>query len=403
MMHDPGRAVETLRDHLSRHDKPIAFLFGAGTSCAPRRVGTDEPLIPAIGDLTRRCREAAEDLGPPFVDAWALIAQESTRIEGNDLIEAVLSRVHLKLDAVGEADSLVGLDHVQLAQLEQTIRQTIASAVQPPQELVPVDLPHHDLARWLGRSSRQRPVEIFTTNYDLLIERALEDERQPVFDGFVGSHRPFFHPESLTRADLAPGSAWVRLWKLHGSVNWSWHEVHGRRRIVRTEPTGSGELVLPSSRKYDESRKEPYVALLERLGRFLTQDDALLISCGYGFCDEHINSVVFDALAGPSRTHLIALQFEDPEPNSALARAAERRRNLTVLGPSRAWIGSLEAPWLLPEPVTNATSRFMDVAFDSDAEPDPAKPGTTGRLRLGDFTRLCAFLRGMTEESGASR
>lgn len=403
MMHDPARAVETLRDHLSRHDKPIGFLFGAGTSCAPRKVGTDEPLIPAIRELTQLCREASKALGPEFAAAWELIAQESIDVEGNDLVEAVLSRVHLKVDAVGAEDSLVGLDHAQLARLETTIRETIASAVQPPQELVPANLPHHDLARWLGRSSRQRAVEIFTTNYDLLIERALEDERQVVFDGFVGSHRPFFHPESLTRADLAPGSAWVRLWKLHGSVNWSWHVVQGRRRIVRTEPIGSGELVLPSSRKYDESRKEPYVALLERLGRFVMQDDALLISCGYGFCDEHINSVLFDALAGPTRTHLVALQFEDSEPNSALARAAERRRNLTVLGPSRAWIGSLEGPWILPEPVTNATAGFMDVAFDSDAEPDPARSGTTGRFRLGDFTRLCSFLRGMSEEGNESR
>jgi outer membrane protein assembly factor BamD (BamD/ComL family) len=32
--HDAQKTLANLRDHLARHDKPIAFFFGAGTSCA---------------------------------------------------------------------------------------------------------------------------------------------------------------------------------------------------------------------------------------------------------------------------------------------------------------------------------------------------------------------------------
>ena len=32
--HDPRRVVENVREQLARHDKPIAFLFGAGASYA---------------------------------------------------------------------------------------------------------------------------------------------------------------------------------------------------------------------------------------------------------------------------------------------------------------------------------------------------------------------------------
>ena len=32
--HDAQKMVTDLRDHLARHDKPIAFFFGAGTSCS---------------------------------------------------------------------------------------------------------------------------------------------------------------------------------------------------------------------------------------------------------------------------------------------------------------------------------------------------------------------------------
>ena len=34
--HDAQKILADFRDHLARHDKPLAFLFGAGTSCAVR-------------------------------------------------------------------------------------------------------------------------------------------------------------------------------------------------------------------------------------------------------------------------------------------------------------------------------------------------------------------------------
>ena len=62
--HDPGKILSDLRDHLARHDKPIAFFFGAGTSCAVRvpdtaNEGNTLPLIPAVAGLTRICRDKA--------------------------------------------------------------------------------------------------------------------------------------------------------------------------------------------------------------------------------------------------------------------------------------------------------------------------------------------------------
>ena len=53
--HDAQKALADLRDHLARHDKPIAFFFGAGTSCAvavPDGGQQSKPLIPAVAGLT---------------------------------------------------------------------------------------------------------------------------------------------------------------------------------------------------------------------------------------------------------------------------------------------------------------------------------------------------------------
>ena len=50
---------------------------------------------------------------------------------------------------------------------------------------------------------------IWEMSDDVLIEHGLEAERIPLFDGFVGSFRPFFHPDSLRRLEAAPGATVV--------------------------------------------------------------------------------------------------------------------------------------------------------------------------------------------------
>ena len=54
------------------------------------------------------------------------------------------------------------------------MRKTIAKIVTPDLSSIPNEHPHRKFARWLIKTSRQNPVEIFTVNYDVLIENALE-------------------------------------------------------------------------------------------------------------------------------------------------------------------------------------------------------------------------------------
>ena len=144
----------------------------------------------------------------------------------------------------------------------------------------------------------------------------------PVFDGFVGTHRPFFYPECLEDEALLPRPQWIRLWKLHGSVNWILDETQSGARIVRMQPTESGELILPSHRKYDESRKQPYVGYLDRLSRILNSEHSILITCGYAFGDEHINAILFGALENQSTANVVALQFTELDETDDVVTAA---------------------------------------------------------------------------------
>ena len=391
--HDPRREVEKLRSHLAAHDKPIGFLIGAGGSSAVIDTA-GEVLVPAVAALTVCCRQAVEALGAPYPAVYSALASEFDPGSPPN-VEAVLSSVRGKIAAMSASDKLAGgADRSALEKVEETLRRTIARAALPPETRIPDQLPHHALGRWIGRISRSFPVEIFTTNYDTLLERGLEDQRVPLFDGFVGSRRPFFATGSLVREDVAPGRSWARLWKIHGSVNWSRQTLRdGTTRVVRGDETDTGELILPSFHKYDESRKQPYVAMLDRLGRFLTaREDTVLFALGYSFGDQHINAVLFEALDTQPRVHVVALQFEDARLDGDLAHRAQQHQNLLVYGPSSAIVGGVAGKWRLLEPVDSATAGLMDVPFDSDGAPDPNEASLTGRFRLGDFNYFGAFL-----------
>ncbi len=394
--HDAEKLLGDLRDHLARHDKPIAFLFGAGTSCAVKVASAQDDaeassLIPDVVGLTQCCATAAVAMGESYASAWEHILTECERGKPNPNIEDVLSRLRMMLEAIGESDTLAGLPKADLIKLEETVRKEIAKAVNPPTEHVLDALPHRRFAQWLTRVTRQHPIEIFTVNYDILFELALEAERVPVFDGFVGSYQPFFHADSVRRADSAPGINWTRLWKMHGSVTWRKAEVDGRVRVVRGEPSEAGEMILPSFQKYDESRQQPYAAFVDRLARFLEQDDALLVVAGFGFGDEHINTVIFEALENRPRTHVYALQYSEETNNSDLVARSLIGHNIVVIGPNTGIIGGRRAEW----------GNYLDGTFGARPRDDSAvqqhersySPQVV--MTIGDFSCFCDFLASM--------
>ena len=401
--HDVRNLLGGLRDNLAQHDRPIAFLFGAGTSCAvrvPSNADEEEtvPLIPNIAGLTTSCEKAAVAQGEKFGLAWQKIFSDCKETKPTPNIEDVLSRLRMMLEAVGNVDTLAGLHKDGLSELETTIRQEIARVVNPPIDHILGALPHRRFARWLIQAPRRQPVEIFTVNYDILIESALEAERVPLFDGFVGSFQPFFLPDSLRHLEFAPGMNWTRLWKMHGSVTWRKVAIDGRERLVRGEPDQSGEMILPSFQKYDESRQQPYAAFADRFARFLDHDGALLVVCGFGFGDEHINNVIFEALESRPRTHVYALQFDEQNEDTDLVQRSYQRHNMVVIGPETGIIGGKRGRW----DISGDVSVFSDVLEVKKPKQDPeggSKPASTNgnscAVRIGDFNQFCSFLASM--------
>jgi hypothetical protein len=344
------------------------------------------------------CKDAVAILGDSHEATYELIRDQSqAALKRVPTVEDLLSSVRDKIAAMSDADTLASANRRELEAIEKAIRTTIAQAAKPAEDRIPERLPHHLLAQWLGRIDRKVPVELFTTNYDTLIERALEDERIPAFDGFVGSRRPFFAGTTLVQHDTSPPRRWTRLWKIHGSINWHRElDPDDTLRITREEEHIGGELIYPSAHKYDESRKQPYFAMLEHLGRVLNRrEETVLLTVGYGFGDQHINGVLYEALEARPRTHVISLQYAELPDAHELIRRATHRHNLLVMGPDTAVIAGARAPWQLLEAVDERTADLLDIPFDSDAEPEEDTPGLTGRFRLGNFEWFARFLTGI--------
>lgn len=171
------------------------------------------------------------------------------------------------------------------------------------------------------------------------MEQALEESSAPYFDGFIGARKAFFDLAAVEDEDLLP-PRWNRLWKIHGSLNW---RLENETDVVRTDQKTDKQsyLIYPSHLKYDQSRKMPYLAMLDRLKAFLLAPSSLLFICGYSFADEHINDVICRSLDANPTAHVFAFVHGDLEAEryKLACHCALATPNLSLLGFDKAIIG----------------------------------------------------------------
>jgi hypothetical protein len=276
-VHNPDQYMYDFQHVLTHSKKKIGILLGAGAPVSINVGDKDNwiPLIPDIVGLTATVRQCLQDKELVAFD-------EIVKTIANSNIEMVLSRVRSLAEVIGEAE-VHGLNAIGYTALSVTICNKIKTVVN--KSLPEGENPYSHLISWINGISRDYAVEIFTTNYDLLLEEAMEKARTPYFDGFSGSKTAFFDPSSISSNDMPP--RWIRLWKLHGSINWS---KNSNDEVVRGEGDGEGTMVYPSHIKYDQTQSAPFSSLFDRLKNFLLEPDSLLLTTGFSFADAHITA-----------------------------------------------------------------------------------------------------------------
>ena len=380
---DPVSTAQEIREQISSARRKIGFLCGAGTSIyagIPGLVQLTGQVSGALSGDDKTCfdRVIAATLPGANLEQvldYIRLVRELTRSDPAKSVEAITGDAATKLDAAicrGVYKEVAG---IATAKLDA----------------------HRSLAAWVRRVRREYPLEVFTTNYDLLFESAFEQMGVPFFDGFVGAVAPFFVLESVEAEsgtqfeDVYPPRSWARLWKLHGSVGWQLRKnSSGGSDIVRiaggADPDVSAQLVIyPSRDKYVDSRKLPFIAYMDRFRRFLTTGEALLIVLGYSFGDQHINDVLIQSLRANPRLALSAFMFA--EPSSELINFATTYRNLSVFSPRAAILGGDHAGCLLKR-------------TKQPGEEWPFGDEAKSQFVLGDFVHFAKFLDAVSGSPG---
>lgn len=276
----------------------VGFLLGAGSSYLD---GKGYPIASELWDGIRN-----------------RISDDKVRTEIQEKIDSGAGGIEEALDLLDNGQAV-----------ERPHRRVVTEAIAELFALMTPPLETHiEFVRRLG--SRPGPsVKIFSLNYDPLIERAAERARVRLRDGFCGHEHAFFDSsvfeERIGRVQgTFKGRAFqstakpLLLLKLHGSLGWYRCDSEDIRRCAFSSSIANPNerlMIPPQQRKANDTMKEPYAALWSFFrGCLAHNSDPInrLVCIGYGFLDEHVNTVIENALARSDFTLLIfAKQLSD--------------------------------------------------------------------------------------------
>ena len=262
------------------------------------------------------------------------------------------------------------------------------------------------LLPFASRTATRGRTHIFTTNYDRLIEYGCDLLGLRVIDRFVGSLAPVFHSSRLG-VDLhynPPGirgeprylEGVVRLTKLHGSVDWQHaNGPSGGLEVKRCGlpfgapdkhpeiPVRPGEhlLVYPNPAKDVETLQYPYAELFRDFAAAVCQPNAVVVTYGYGFGDDHVNRVFRDMLSIPS-THLVIISYNADRLQVFCDRAGREAQITLLVGRHFGDLANLVNHYLPKPAIDRTTWRMVDLLNrrtrpKNDDESYPSADGTS--------------------------
>lgn len=331
-----GDLREQITEWLTGAD--TCFLLGAGCSvCAGK---------PLIGKLTENVLNGTDAKLTQHFQGLKATGERPATVE--DLIN-YLVRYREILGTITNADGHnISVDEIDawLTAIKQKIVTEVADDWEPSAH-------HQRFLRRVRGLPQRGPRDIFSLNYDTLLEASLDEQRIPYVDGFRGTNRAWFEPDTFDESGTS-----YRLFKLHGSINWTRDDAgHVRRgRNANQDAADEPVVVYPSEQKYLQTQFGVYETLIGRFRDRLRAPGVnnCLVVLGYSFNDEHINEAICDAVTSRGN-NLTVVAFIGPEEererqNTRLAAFSERCDSRF-----NAFIGSGE------------TGHFVGQAVDADA------------------------------------
>lgn len=367
------------------NSKNLAFLFGSGCSSA-RGADGRELGIPTMAPMARSFL-FDEVRGYGIDEGTRGCLRDALGIDVAD--EAYASNLEALMEVLyGFMFALSRSDKPELVEARGAVETAVASvkayvlhACLQGQEADPartVLSTYERFYRRLAQRDRALPRPwVFTTNYDLFNETAMDRLGVPYINGFQGSVERRFNPSTFryTLAEQLDISS--RRWssvdslvyfaKLHGSLSWESSDeglFPVVERVPRVEDGADKLLIYPTPAKQNASFASPYSDMFREFQRRVAREQSALITLGYSFSDEHVNNIIFQALTIPT-FRLVA--FVQPDANDAVRRLrAMGDPRIWIIGTEEgdaAWKGHFFAPFvddLMPSDQEDPTDRAID-------------------------------------------
>lgn len=296
--------------------KNIHFLFGSGTSCN---------AIPNMKGLFKEVKDVIELIGGDIQQEFEDIV---ARIENKENLEEILGILYSNRIYLENFDKMED-DYKVCSELIKTIEDTIFNMINTDlstENAQSVLNTYQGFYRKLAlRNKDLSRLNIFTTNNDLFNETALDSLNIHYINGFGGGINKFFNPALFNytfskRMDTSiekyePVENMVNLYKIHGSVNWIEDSTNTNtffkiREVSFPEKLNESErniLIYPTPTKQNKSLGSPYVELFREFQKKLLEPHSVLFIIGYSFSDEHVNNIIYQALATNSTINIVVI------------------------------------------------------------------------------------------------
>jgi hypothetical protein len=318
-----SNAIKSIKEKLLElfNLKNIHFLIGSGTSC---------PAIPNMNGLFKKVdnkvgKNKEEELRDEFKDIVE-------RIKDKDNLEDILGKLYssrIYYEDYEEYEGWYELTNTLIELIESTVFNEINIDLQSDSALDTLGTYQNFYRKLALRNKDLSRLNIFTTNNDLFNETALDSLNIHYINGFGGGLHKFFNPAFFNytfskRMDTSigkfePVENMVYLYKLHGSINWIEDNTNTNtffkiKEVSKPDISNNNVLIYPTPTMQNKSLGSPYVELFREFQKKLLEPHSVLFVIGYSFSDEHINNVIYQALATNSTISVVILNdIEDKE------------------------------------------------------------------------------------------
>lgn len=289
-------AEDALRAEVSQYlqMENLSFLIGAG--CSSNVVDGNETGIPGMSALYKL-----------FFEQYPDFSVVETKVNG--MFESNLEKMLEVMGAIHVSNQVKEIDSAiedKMASVRLFLRKQIASGL----DSVEVKEIYKTFYSKITQRTRKTPVSVFTTNYDLFSEIALDELGFQYNNGFSGTYKRKFNPLSygytyvenmnLNKNVWERVPSFFNLVKLHGSISWTRRNGEIWECDYADIADEDTVMIYPTPLKDRTTLMTPYSDLFRTMENRIVQKNSVLIVLGYSFSDDHINRVILNGLSIPS-------------------------------------------------------------------------------------------------------